>query len=330
MNNISTYNESVVYWKQYQKFFPEEMQINENHLPVEEWLTWNNVHIHLDRMPVEHAKLKIVFIHGAGGNGRLLAPYARMLQKYGYEVVSPDLPPYGLSYMKSKSKSKKTLDYQLWIDILTEIIDREMNRDGKPIILLGSSIGGMLAYHTAVQSKRVKGLIATTFVDTSKSEVRDQLAPNKLISRLGKFFMDKFPLFLDPLPISVNHVSRMQLITNNVEMTKLIIKDTHAAGTKIPLRLLRTFLNMQPVIKPENFDVCPVLLVHPEIDPMTPYRFSKPFFDHIKGKKEIVILEGAGHFPIEQPGLGQMNAAVLSFLKEVENELSDTKWRDIR
>lgn len=113
----------------------------------------------------------------------------------------------------------------------------------------------------------------------------------------------------------------MQLITNNVEMTKLIMKDVHAAGTKIPLRLLRTFLNMKPVIKPEDFDVCPVLLVHPELDPMTPYSFSKPFFDNLKRNKECVVLVGAGHFPIEQPGLEQMNAAVLSFLKTIENEL---------
>lgn len=242
MNTPQTYNQSVDYWKQYQKFFPEEMQINENGLPQEEWMIYSNVHIHLDRMPAPDAKLKIIFIHGAGGNGRLLAPYARILQTYGYEVVSPDLPPYGLSY----AKSVKQLDYQLWIDILTALINEELKRDGKPIILLGTSIGGMLAYHTAVQSKQVKGLIATTFVDTSDSSVRDQLAPNKLISRLGKFSMDSFPKLLDSLHISVNRVSRMKLITNNVELTKLIMNDAHAAGTKIPLRLLRTFLNMKP------------------------------------------------------------------------------------
>lgn len=89
MNKDSSYNQSVTYWKLYQKFFPDDMQINENHLPTEEWMTWNNAHIHLDRMPAPDAQLKIIFIHGAGGNGRLLAPYARMLQTYGYEVVSP-------------------------------------------------------------------------------------------------------------------------------------------------------------------------------------------------------------------------------------------------
>ncbi|WP_042167880.1 alpha/beta hydrolase [Paenibacillus gorillae] len=316
MSKLQTYNHTVHYWKQYQPFFPEEMQLTENQLPAEEWMTWQNVHIHLDRMPAPQAKLKIIFIHGAGGNGRLLAPYARSLHNSGYEVVAPDMPPYGLSY----AESAKSVDYQLWIDILTELIDAELKRDGKPIVLLGSSIGGMLAYHTAVQSKRVKGLIATTFVDTSDAKFRDQLAPNILISRWGKFCMDKLPYLLDSLAISVNHVSRMNLISNNAELTRLIMNDAHAAGTKIPLRLLRTFLNRSPELKPEQFDLCPVLLVHPEIDPMTPQRFSQPFYDRIKGDKEYVVLQGAGHFPIEQPGLNQLNAAVLSFLKKVEQQ----------
>ncbi|WP_405115088.1 alpha/beta hydrolase [Paenibacillus sp. FSL K6-1217] len=54
---------------------------------------------------------------------------------------------------------------------------------------------------------------------------------------------------------------------------------------------------------------------------MTPYRFSKPFYDHLPSRKESVILEGAGHFPIEQQGLEQMIAAVLAFLRRVEDEL---------
>lgn len=318
MNKAQSYNQSVNYWKQYQRFFPEEMQINDDHLPTEEWMHWNHTHIHLDRMSEPQSKLKVIFIHGAGGNGRLLAPYARSLQQRGYEVVSPDLPPYGLS----STTSVEALDYQLWIDILIELIDRELERDGKPMVLLGSSIGGMLAYHAAAKSKRVKGLMATTFVDTSDAKVRDQLAPNKLISRWGKWCMDSFPSLLDSFHLSVNHVSRMHLITNNMELTNLIMRDAHAANTQIPLRLLRTFLSMKPVIKPEDFDVCPVLLVHPEVDPMTPYSFSKPFFDLIKSDKKYVNLEGAGHFPIEQPGLDQLNAAVLSFLQRIEEECS--------
>lgn len=310
-----TYNETDVYWKNYQKFFPEELQINEDCLPIEEWWEWNENHIHLDRMPAPESKIKVLFIHGAGGNGRLLAPYARMLQLHGYEVVSPDLPPYGLS----NAKDMKSIDYHKWIEIITDLIEREIRRDSKPVILLGASIGGMLAYHVASVSKHVKGLIVTTFVDTSNPKVRDQIAPNKLMSRVGKFTLDNFPFLLDSSKIPVSMVSRMNLITNNVELTKLIIKDPLAAGTKVSLRFLRTFLNMRPIVEPENFDSCPILLVHPEVDPMTPFHLSESFYNRLKCTKRYVMLERAGHFPIEQPGLKQMETAVLSFINEIEN-----------
>ncbi|WP_426447905.1 alpha/beta hydrolase [Paenibacillus sp. S-38] len=273
--------------------------------------------IHIDRMPAADSSLKVILIHGAGGHGRLLAPYARMLQIHGYEAVAPDFPPYGLS----DAESVRSLSYRHWLQILTSLIDRETDRDGKPVILLGVSIGGMLAYHAACMTDRVKGLIATTFVDTSNPKVRDQLAPNKLVSRVGKRSMDAFPLVFDPIRIPIHLVSRMESLTNNSELTALIMEDPQAAGIKIPVRFLRTFLDFKPLIEPEHFDRCPVLLIHPEKDPMTPFSLSESFYRRLQGAKQCVLLEGAGHLPIEQPGLDQMKASILSFLGKIEMEL---------
>ncbi|MFC0212513.1 alpha/beta hydrolase [Paenibacillus chartarius] len=186
------YNVHMKYWEQYQSFFPEDMRIHGHHLPAEEYWSWNDCPIHLDRFPASNPASSDL-IHGAGGNGRLLAPYARLLQTNGYDVVAPDFPPYGLSSVDSLA----LLDYGLWVQMLADFVEREIQRDGKPVVLFGVSIGGMLAYHAAVKSGGVKGLIATTFVDTSNPSVRDQLAPNKLVSRAGKWIMDTFPCMLD-------------------------------------------------------------------------------------------------------------------------------------
>ncbi|WP_254438303.1 alpha/beta hydrolase [Paenibacillus sp. DCT19] len=237
-----------------------------------------------------------------------------MLQNNGYEVISPDLPPYGLSY----SLHGKRINYELWITLLVDLMEREYSKDGKPFVVLGSSIGGMLAYHASVRNKHVKGLIATTFVDTSDPDLRDQITSNRLVSRVGKRMMDLLPGLLDPIRISVKRVSRMELITNNKDLTRLIMNDPQAAGTSVPLELLRTFLNKTLEVSPEQFSQCPVLLVHPEQDPMTPLHFSQSFFDRLAVEKECVILEGAGHFPIEQPGLKQLEEAVLRFLQKIQ------------
>ena len=103
----------------------------------------------------------------------------------------------------------------------------------------------MLAYHSASISKQVKGLIVTTFVDTSNRKFGDQIAPNKVISRLGKFTMNRFPFVMDSFQISISKVSRMKLITNNFELTKLIMNDPRAAGTKITLRFTENILKYE-------------------------------------------------------------------------------------
>lgn len=311
-----SYNESVLYWQKYQRFFPEEIRLTADRLPSEEWWAWEHGDIHIDRLPVAGATLKIILLHGAGGYGRLLAPYAAMLQSCGYETVSPDLPPYGLS----RTFSRQPMDYTLWLDLICDLIDRELARDSIPVVLLGSSIGGMLAYHAAARHGQVSGVIATTLVDTSQPEVRDQLAPNKLVSRWGKFMLDSVPMLLDPLRISVRHVSRMNLISNHADLSRLIMNDPSAARTRIPLRMLRTFLNMKPQVRPEDFLTCPVLLVHPQQDLMTPMKYSETFYNRISAPKQCVILEGAGHFPIEEPGVSQLKAAVISFLKATLRE----------
>ena len=59
------------------------------------------------------------------------------------------------------------------------------------------------------------------------------------------------------------------------------------------------------------------MLVHPGEDQMTDIAFSRRFFDRLAAAKEMVVLEGAGHWPIEEPGATQMFEAVRSFLEQV-------------
>jgi pimeloyl-ACP methyl ester carboxylesterase len=76
-------------------------------------------------------------------------------------------------------------------------------------------------------------------------------------------------------------------------------------------------MTTSPAIEPEDFRRCPFLLVHPEKDRWTPVGLSRLFFDRLACDKKLVLLENAGHFPIEQPGIGQMEEAVLEFLSGI-------------
>jgi pimeloyl-ACP methyl ester carboxylesterase len=76
----------------------------------------------------------------------------------------------------------------------------------------------------------------------------------------------------------------------------------------------------EPPIAPEKFDLCPLLLAHPADDRWTPLAVSQPFFDRLGGEKELVMLDGCGHLPYEEPGVSQLREAVGRFLGGVARQ----------
>jgi alpha-beta hydrolase superfamily lysophospholipase len=140
--------DEVPIWRRYQSFFPEAMRCTRDTTPREEWWSWRGLDVHLDRLGAPDPSLKVVVLHGAGAYGRVMAPAAVLAQRHGYETVAPDLPGYGLTRVPWR-----TMDYSLWVDCVCDLIEFEVARDGKPVVLFGVSLGGLLAYHVAARSR---------------------------------------------------------------------------------------------------------------------------------------------------------------------------------
>jgi alpha-beta hydrolase superfamily lysophospholipase len=84
----------------------------------------------------------------------------------------------------------------------------------------------------------------------------------------------------------------------------------------MPLGWMRTFLAWEPAVEPEDFAVCPVVLAHPAADRWTPIELSLRFLHRIPAEhRSVVLLEGAGHVPVERPGLDQLAGVVLERLR---------------
>ncbi len=84
----------------------------------------------------------------------------------------------------------------------------------------------------------------------------------------------------------------------------------------MPAGFWRTAITCSPVMEPDAFDVCPVLLAHPADDRWTDVSITLPFFERLRVPKRLVMLDNAGHFPIEEPGAAQLRTALLEFLAE--------------
>lgn len=299
-----------IYWEQVQRFLPEHNRISDENMPSEATLIYNATKIRFDEYkPKSNSDTTIVIFHGVGGNGRLLSFIAVPLVKAGYNVICPDLPGYGYTTYQ------KDLDYKLWIDVGSFIVNNEIEK-GKKVYLFGLSAGGMLAYNIACNTKKIAGLVVTNILDNRYQIVRDYSAKNKFQSRVGIRLMNILPQFVQKrIKIAVKEVANMRTIVNDKELMKILLKDRVGSGSSVSIYFLVTMINLIPLIEPEHFTICPVLLVHPEDDKWTPLEVSKLFFDRIKAPKRLRMLENAGHFPIESPGLQQLEIEVLKFIE---------------
>lgn len=109
----------------------------------------------------------------------------------------------------------------------------------------------------------------------------------------------------------------MAAMSNDPRLCSAAASDPVGGGNRVSVRFLRTFMAARPTIEPEEFTACPALLAHPAADGWTPLGVSRPFFDRIAAPKELVVLDNAGHWPVEQPGPAQLQQAVHRFIDEI-------------
>jgi alpha-beta hydrolase superfamily lysophospholipase len=302
----------IDHWRKYQRFLPDRLRLSLGREPAEEWWSWRGAEIHLDRYAAPAAPLTVVLLHGGGGYSRLLAPFGLMLHAHGYEVVMPDLPGYGLSLAPAALFS-----YARWVDCAADLVQAEIQQTGRPMVLFGLSVGGYLAYLAAAQGRNAAGVIATTLADPRLPIVRDQLARHPRLNRVFAPLLLPLAALFGGLRLPVGWFSNMKGIANDSEIVRLACADPIGGGNRVPLRFMRSLLAIRPAIEPEDFDLCPVLLAHPAADLWTTIEASRPFFERIKGPKELVMLENCGHLTIEEPGVSRLEEVVVAFLRKL-------------
>lgn len=294
----------------------KEMRLNEACRPSEEMYKWRSSALHVDRFANLEARTKVIFHHGVGTNGRLLSLIVGApLFRRGFEVVSIDMPLYGMS-----ETNEKGIRYDDWVNISSEFINSEVRRDGRPIVLYGFSAGGMLCYHSAAVNGNVKGTVGMCFLDMRDENVRRSISDtpklDAFLIRLA-YLLAKTPL--GRLKVPMKRISKMSALSNHPQAQAILISDPCSGGARVSLEFVSSFLRYQPAIEPAQFALCPILLTQPGLDRWTPLEVSQGFMDKLTVDKEVVILEGAGHYPMEQPGLKQMENAIVDFIKRIDS-----------
>ncbi len=82
---------------------------------------------------------------------------------------------------------------------------------------------------------------------------------------------------------------------------------------RVPIGFLASFFGYSHT-RPEDYDGPPILLTHPADDRWTPPEVSIRFLERSRADTEIVMLDGCGHLPVEEPGLTQLADTMRSVL----------------
>lgn len=294
-------------WKELQLLLPVKNRIDQIAEPEEKYIEVNGMEIHIDEYEMS-SETSIVVLHGVGGNGRLVSFFAVPLARAGYNVICPDLPGYGFS------KYKKGITYTDWIEVGNKVVETEISK-GRKVFIIGLSAGGMLAYNVACNHQDLSGLIFTNILDNREEEVKSCSAKNKFQAKYGIRILNLLPKFIRNVKVPIRMVTNMDGLVNNKEILNVLLKDKVGAGSMVNINFLLSMINSIPIIEPDKFNKVPVLMVHPGNDLWTPVEISEIFYNKIASNKRKVILENAGHFPVEEPGLSQMENAISDFIR---------------
>ncbi|MGA6203229.1 alpha/beta hydrolase [Nocardia testacea] len=294
----------------YLAFLPAELQPDPTLRPERTWWDHRGHRVHIERIARPDAPVRMLLVHGAGGHAGAMWPFAASAAGQGFEVAVPDLPGYG----RTRVPAHRGIRYPDWVDCLTGLVRAERAADPRPLVLLGASMGGMLAYEAAARTGLAAAVVATCLIDPRLPQVRAAIARHPWLGRYGARLL--FPA-VDNLRVPIRWSANMAAMSGNSALTRLVSTDPLGGGARMPLGFLRTYLTSAPYIEPEDFTGCPVWLVHPGADTWTPLSLSEQFFERIAAPKKLTVLAGAGHYPIEAPAIRRLNRVLAELRTEI-------------
>ena len=290
--------------------------------PVSTWWPWRDMTLHIARAANPDAPVRLLILHGGGGHSSALWPAAALAAEIGYDVLAPDLPGYG----QTRVPDPAAVRYPDWVDCVADLLRAESASDPRPIVVVGASMGGLLGYsaiaqlattHPGTTAAPVVHLVATCLLNPADPVTWPALSRwgGATSLRLLRPLLRHLGPRLSRLRVPLRWLVPMTRIANDPHLSHLCSTDPRGGGGRVALGFLSSFLFSQPTIAPEDFHAVPVTLIHPGDDHWTPASMSLPFFERIAAEKHYVILDGAGHFPVEEPGISQMHRTLLEIYR---------------
>ncbi len=311
---MKSYNSNTA-WKQLNELLPTDFQNQENNQPLEETWDWKGNKIHLDRYPNPNSEYRIFLHHGVGTNGRQMSMIlGHKLAALGYDVIAMDNLGYGMTEV-----NQKDITYDNWVHCFADFVNTETKRDYKKPVLYGLSAGGMICYNAACFMNEVHGIIGMCFLKNDNKTVGKETAKfgwsNWFVFPMMNFFSN---IGFARLKLPMKAVSKMNALVNNKKALDIFLKDKASAGASVQLQFLYEYVNYKLPIPVSQFDKCPIILTQPDQDNWTPLHLSEISMKGIKAPFTVKLLNGGGHYPMEETALKQLLQYAVEFIKSLK------------
>ena len=174
-------------------------------LAEHEFIPHRRTRVHLEVHEAGPADPTVVLTHGIGAHSRLYTPLAARLREAGFNAVLVDRPGHGLSEgRRGDCPTERALD------VLEEAVRWARSRYAGPVVLGGSSLGGILAWYALTREPDVDAAFChfighpAVYPDTAG---RLKLAPLRALARVAP-----------STPVPVKRVADFEAIAEDPEV----------------------------------------------------------------------------------------------------------------
>ena len=254
------------------------------------WITSGAVKLHLDVIEVDKKRPTVVFMPGTNAYAILYGEFLSGLADQGYNIVGFDPRGHGRSGGARGSYTMPELmsDYRAAIRYARA-------RFGDPVVLSGSSQGGIASFYLAAEGYPIAGAVCHNVADLGDPR-SVELTANPTLSRFAKPFLmfnsRLLPEFKVPMTFYIKLADEpIRELGNSKDLLR-------TGPLLVPFIRLKGMasLGSEPLPCPVEEITTPVMIIHGEKDVIFPQSYIEYIYNRLTCKKALKVYQGCHHY----------------------------------